>query len=790
MNKKLYIAIGLLSASIIAFQLALMQILSISQWSHFAYMVISVALLGFGASGTALTFTKKWLILHINRSLPALLLLTTTSMGLIMLFSEQVFGGFDSYLLFLEGSHIYGLLLTYLCLFIPFFFGATAIGLVYTHYVSRIGNLYFADLFGSGMGGLLMLLLFWYFTPAVLPFVIALLPLAAALLLIKRNQWKSHAVFLLPAIFVLFYGSIHPVKIPMSQYKSLSRSLLLPDAIILDEKISPYGQLQLLRAPGMRYAPGLSLNYTGKIPVQEALFNNGNWFGPLIDFTNKDSVHFLDYATNALPFILSKPEKVFIPEAGTGLYAAHALSHGAKKITAVASNGAAIELLKKNLPMPPEAIQFVHRDPRSYLMGDSGSYDLIILPLIESFGGSSGIHALQEQYLFTKQAFTEMWQHLSDEGMIAVTVWMDYPARNSLKMLATLAESLQNVDPTKVAANHIMAIRSWGTVTFVLKKSPVTPQETTKIRAFCLLRNFDPLLLPNLKTPERAHFNQLQEVAFFDLTDQLMTGDREALYHNYDFQIRPATDSKPYFSQFLKLDRLSKMKDIFGQGSVPFLEVGYLIVLLTFFQISVAAILLILIPLFFIGFKGGKKVFTVIHFSGIGIGFMFVEMMLIQQFTLYFGHPIYAASAVLSGMLLFAGLGAFLSEKLIKNKRSFILFLAAIIFFIVLLAFVLTPLIRASMSQPMVLKILIAMLAIGPLAFLLGLPFPAGLRLLAKHNENLIPWAWGINGCFSVISTALASLIVVAFGFLTVMLIAALAYFGTLLVQVSLAHKT
>lgn len=788
MNKKLYIAIGLLSASIIAFQLALMQILSISQWSHFAFMVISVALLGFGASGTALVFLKKWLIRHIERSLPATLLLTTTSMGLIMLFSKQVFGGFDSYLLFLDHSHVYGLLISYLSLFVPFFFGGMAIGLTYTNYVLHIGNLYFADLFGSGLGGLLMLFLFWYFSPAVLPFIIALLPLAGALLIIKRGQISRHAFFLLPAFFVLLLGIIHPVKIPMSQYKSLSRVLLLPDAVIVDEKPSPYGQLEVLRASSMRYAPGLSLNYTGQVPVQEALYVNGNWFGPLIDFTMEDSVHFLDYATNALPFLLSEPEKVLILEAGTGLYAAHARSHGAKKITAIEPNSAAIEMLGRKHP-GHESVHFIQRHPRSYLMEDSGTYDLIMLPMIESFGGSSGIQALQEQYLFTEQAFTEMWQRLSPQGMIAVTVWMDYPSRNSLKMLATLVESLQNLNPESLTGEHIVAIRSWGTVTFVLKKSPVTKEETRKIRTFCLARNFDPLLLPDLKTSERMHFNQLQEISFFDMTDQLMKGDREELYRIYDFQIRPATDSKPYFSQFIKLDRLSKMKEIFGQGSVPFLEVGYLIVLLTFFQIGIVAILLILLPLFFIGFKGGKKAFTIIHFSGIGIGFMFVEMMLIQQFTLYFGHPIYAASAVLSGMLLFAGLGAFLSEKLNSNKNSFLLLLAAIIVFIVLLAFVLNPLIRATISQPMAIKILFVMFAIGPLAFLMGLPFPFGLRFLAKNNENLIPWAWGINGCFSVISTALAGLIAVSYGFLYVMLIAALAYFCTFLINLSLAHK-
>ncbi len=789
MNKRLYTAIGLLSASMIAFQLALMQILSISQWNHFAYMVISVALLGFGASGTALTFLKNWLTRHIELSLPALLLLTATSMGLIMHFSGQVFGGFDSYLLFLDKSHIYGLILSYFALFVPFFLGAMAIGLAYLNYVSRIGTLYFADLFGSGLGGLLMLFLFWHFAPASLPFVIALLPLLGGILLLKKHNFLRSLYFLIPAMLVQFYGFKSTPVLPMSQYKSLSRAMLLPGAVVVDEKTSPFGEMKLIKAEALRFAPGLSLTYTKPLPVQQALYNNGNWYGPLVDFGVGDSSHFLDYATNALPFVISKPEKVMIPDAGTGLYAAHALARGAASITAVEPNKLAIDLLKKHMPFPNDHIHIVNMHPRSYLMADTSKYDLIILPVIESFGGSSGINALQEQYLFTLEAFAEMWDRLSADGMIAVTVWMDYPARNSLKMLATLVETAAQKAPGN-AENHIMAIRGWGTLTMVLKKSAVEAAEIERVRAFCKLRNFDPLIFPGIEDGERTYFNQLQDDSFLILVDQLMSGNRMDLYNDYNFQIRPATDSRPYFSQFLKINRLPEMKEIFGQSAVPFLEVGYLIVLLTLVQITLAALLLIIIPLFFIGFKGGGKAYALLHFSGIGIGFMFVEIILIQQFTLYFGHPIYAAAAVLSGMLIFSGSGAFFSGTLIRGKQHFIVYIASIVLVLLFLTLALTPMLRASISQPMAIKVLVSIVTIGPLAFLMGIPFPVGLGLLSKQNKNLIPWAWAINGCFSVISTALATLVAVEAGYYLVMLIAALAYLVSLTINLRMPWKT
>src|SRR5687768_14973288 len=162
---KLYLSIGFLSAALIAFQLALMQILSIVQWYHFAYMVISVALLGFGAAGTVLAIFRQKLTRHTEALLPMLMICTGIAMALVTDISQMSFLRFDSYLLFVEYTHIGRLLLTYLLFFIPFFFGALAIGLIFVKYVDEIGKIYFANLFGSGVGGVLALLLIWILFP-------------------------------------------------------------------------------------------------------------------------------------------------------------------------------------------------------------------------------------------------------------------------------------------------------------------------------------------------------------------------------------------------------------------------------------------------------------------------------------------------------------------------------------------------------------------------------------------------------------------------------------------------
>ncbi len=788
MTKRLFFSIGLLSASIIAFQLILMHILSIMQWNHFAYMIISVALLGFGASGTLLALKSKWLVERIRVMLPLLMILCGLSMSSILAVSEWLFGTFDSYLIFVDTDQLYSLVLTYLAFFIPFFIGALAIGLIYVAYVKKIGSLYFADLFGSGIGGLASLLLFWTFFPSQLPAVIAVFPVIAGILLIPAEKKRVFTIISLASLVLPAILYFNPPELKLSEYKSISKALDLPDAQIVKERTSPYGHIQVVSSGALRYAPGLSMRFKGEVPVRDVIYSNGDWFGPVVSWSREDTTHFLDYTTNALPFVINKPEKVMVADAGTGLFVAHSIVRGASSVAAVEQNRVAVDLLKNELAadidslFSHDAVRLEKLQSRSYLLSDTSSYDLIILPTIETFGGTSGIHALNEQYLLTREAFKDMWERLTDRGMIAITTWMDYPARNTLKVLGTLMSTLHEADVDD-PGRHLIAVRGWGTVTFVLKKTPVTEEQIEKVREFSSSKFFDPLFLPGIKKEERARYNMLQDDNFFELADRIFSGPEEAekLYSEYDFNIRPSTDNRPYFSQFLKWSRLSHLAEMFGTGSVPFIEVGYLVVGITFVQITVAAIVLIILPLFFMGWRGGYRAFTVLHFSGLGLGFMFVEIVLIQRFVLYFGSPIYAAAAVLSAMLICSGAGSYFSSRIEGTHRDIVKMTGIVIIFILLYGIFLTPVLLSTITLPFLLKILFSIALIAPLAFFMGMPFPLGLRTLSVHNNTLVPWAWGINGCLSVISTALALIIAVEAGFFWVMVMAALAYGITLL---------
>ncbi len=778
---RLHVAVGLLSVALIAFELGLMQVLSTVQWHHFAYMVISVALLGFGAAGTLLALAREALMRRFEGLLPLLMTASGAAMLGAVALSQAPFARFDSYLLFVEPGQAGALVLTYLLFFVPFLLGALAIGMVFVRRVARIGSYYFANLAGSGVGGLAAVALLWVVAPERLPAVTALTAVAAGLFVVPRRhrRWLLPAAGLAAALSVFFL--LRPPGLAHSPYKDLSRTLTLPGAEVVLTRSSPHGRVEVVAAPALRYAPGLSLSFTGEVPVQQAVFNNGNWLGPVTAWTRGDTTHLLDYTTAALPYAMRLRAAVLVLHAGTGDDAAHAVVRGARRVVAVEPDGLVLDLLRRDLAALTDSLFYQPAvtaralEPRTYLAADTTRFDLVTLPAVGAFGGTVGLSALQEQYSLTKEGFRATWDRLTPGGAVAVTAWMDYPYRHALKVLATLVEVLEGVGVVDPAA-HLAAVRSWGAVTFVLKKTPLAPEEIARIRRFCGRMAFDPLLLPGLEPGERDGFNRMPDGQFFAYVDQLLSADRERLYEGYDFAIAPATDDRPYFAQFLRWRNLPRLARQFGDRTVPFLEVGYLIAGVTFVQILLAALVLVLLPLLRLGWRGPDKGWTLAYFGSLGLGYLFVEIVLIQRFTLYLGHPLYAAAAVIATMLVCSGAGSYASERLAARRGTLLRVAGAVTLCILVYAVALTPLLRASIAWPLPLRALCAFALVAPPAFVMGMPFPLGLRWLSERSAPQVPWAWGVNGCLSVVSTAAAALLAVEAGFVVVMGLAAGAY--------------
>ncbi len=777
--QRISFSLALLSVSLIAYQIVLMSVLSLVQWYHFASMVISVALLGFGASGTFLTLTRTWCLRHSEVLVPVLMVLSGISMPLAVMVSQAEPVRFDVFRLFFDFPNILPLFLTYGAFFVPFFFGALAIGILFTQYTELIGRLYFFNLLGSGTGAILAITSATVFEPHQLPALLAFGPIAAGAILGSRPPRMILALLgSASAILIATALLISPPVLVLSEYKSLSKTLLLPEASVAYKQPSPRGLIHVVSSPALRSAPGLSLRYKASVPPQLAVFSNGDWIGSVT--TSADSLQLLNSTTLALPYELDHTASALILDAGTGMRVGQALSNRIGMVTAVESHDALIALVKNELAHFNDSLFFqpqVHLsslDSRTFLLGDTSFYDIISLPLLESFGGTSGLFAVQEQFLLTRESFNEMWERLTPDGALNVSTWIDHPPRTSLRVLATLVALLEERGIGD-ASKHLAAIKSWGTITFVAKKSQLRPLEIQRILQLCDRLSFDPLLLPGLKPSERDRFNLLTDADLNHSIDSLLSGNKTEFFDSYPFRIFPTTDERPYFSQFLKWNRLPATIDLVGQAGLPFLEVGYLLLLLTAMQIVVLAVILVFLPLVRLT-SSRTRWTTFLYFSSLGIGYLLVEIILIQQFTLYWGHPVLAATSVIGILLTVSGFGSLFSSRLPLTQGSIRKTGVFVAVFLFAFAFFLTPSLRGTIASPPAMKLLLTLCLLSPVSFGMGMMFPLGLRVLGKSAPDEVPWAWGINGTMAVVAGALSVLLLVELGSSAVILISSGCY--------------
>ncbi|MHB8788897.1 MAG: spermidine synthase family protein [Desulfobulbaceae bacterium] len=777
---RLHLALFLLSGGLIAFQLEQMQLLALLQWHHFAYLVISVALLGFGAAGTCLALFRETLLRHLPLLLPLLFYGCAVLMALALPALQDMVSNFDLGLLLIDPGQIGMVLLAQSLYLLLFFLGALPLGLVFIVHSTRINSLYSANLAGSGAGAVATVILMYFLPPQRLPGLTALVCWLAGLLVTPSRRLLPllAAAITLPLIAAVV---IHPPELRPSQYKAISRTLDLPGAEIVHSQPGPQGLIQVVTAPNLRFAPGLSLTYSEEVPeLKSAIFSNGDWVGAVL----RNGGPLLDASATALPYaIIARPARVLVLEAGTGTDVIQAVQRGAATVTAVEQQRKALELAMAD-PDPDVAgrltdgtVRLVFLSPRTWLALDRDQYDLITLPMVGTFGGAAGLFAMQEQYLLTREAFGDIWSHLRPDGLLRVSSWLDSPPRNSLRLAATIVETLAAAGGDPVA--QVAAVQGWDMITFIVKRSPFTTAEIEQIRTFCDQLQFDPVLLPGIRAEERQRYHFSADRTFLEqLAGLFAEKQRQAILEGYAFNLRPVSDNHPFFSQFLRWTSIPRLLRLLGERTLPFLELGYILVLLSFVQMALAAGLLILAPLLRLGLPGktqGRR-WIVPFFSGLGLGYMFFEVVMIHHMVLYFGHPIIAAAAVIGSLLLFSGLGSLFSVKLAAGVPGHAL-AAALIAALLLLYFVLLqPLLQQTIGLAVAWKSLIFLALIAPPAFIMGMPFPLGLSRLAGLNKSQAAWAWGINGSVSVVSTGLAAIIAVELGFSAVMLLGAAAY--------------
>jgi hypothetical protein len=800
------LALSLVSAAALAYEILLTRLFSITQWYHFAYMMISVALLGYGAAGSCVTILRTRLEPHLETVFGWSAALFGATAVVSFFIAQYV--PFNALEFLWDWSQPFWLLVIYLLLLVPFFFAAVCVCLMFTRFGDRAGRVYSFDILGAAAGCLGLVALLFAVPPlAALGWVSASAVAAATLVSLSARPRAPMAAarFALVGLALIWALSGPLGALRTSPYKELSQTLQVMGTRTLAQTSSPLGLLTVVESPAVpfRYAPGLSLSAPSEPPEQLALFTDGEGLSAIVHYDGtRKPLAYLDYLTSAAAFHLLQRPRVLVLGSGAGSDVLQALYHSAALIEAVELNPGVIDLVQERFgafsgrPYSQPGVRLHVGEARGFVAATDNRYDLIQIALVDAFGASSaGLYALAESYLYTVESLQAYLERLVPGGYLSITRWVSLPPRDTLKLtgMAALAVERNGVsDP----GQRLALIRSWKTATLLIKNGDLAPADIAALKAFCRDRSFDLDWYPGMRAEEANRYNRLDQSWFHDGISALLGPDRRSFIERYKFNIAPATDDQPYFFRFFRWRTLPELLQLKERGGLPLLEWGYPLLVATLVQALLASAVLILGPLWLLRNRARVAVARHLWFRGagyftaLGFAFMFVEIAFIQKFILFLSHPLYAIAVVLFAFLLSAGLGSRASERLAAllppRPPAAVWPVTAIVVLSMVYAGLLPVTLPAFAAWPDAARIALSVGLIFPLGFAMGMPFPLGLSAVAAAAEPLVPWVWGINACASVVSAVLATLLAIHLGFTVVLALAVALY---LVAAASFPHK-
>jgi len=764
-RKAVYLEVFLISLATLVFESTLLRIFAISEWYHFAFISVSIALLGFGASGTYLSISK--------RTIPGGVASLLFSIGILISYIVINLIPFDSYRIAWEKIQILYLLIYYLSLSLPFFFCGLCVGLAIVSHPEDVNKTYFINLTGSASGCLIAILFLSCLEPLQIMLVIYLTGILSAItgLLSAGHKILRYISFccLIPAVYILLAPPPSLKILRISPYKDFSIVSHYPGARILDSKFNAFSRIDIIQAPGIKYAAGLSSIWRKPVPEQTGITIDGNNLSGIMKKIPDRT--FLNSISTALPYKIAHRRDVLILEPYTGLDVMVGIAQGAESITVVEKNPLIAKLVKKYSEVyNSQKISLVHEHPRSFLKRRKRNFELIQVSLSDSFRANfASSYSLNENYIYTVEAISEYFAHLSPDGILALHRWLQFPPSEELKLLSAICNSIP------APARKVLAIRTWRTCLILVKKTGLTPVEIQKASLFCHKNKFDFIYFPGITQTETGLYTRFKEDPYYEGFREILLGNREKFYRDYMYEVRASTDNKPFFFHYFKWQNLPVILKTLGKTMQPFGGGGYLLLFaLLAFAIIIGAIFIIL-PLKMTLLNSLPPTYPghlIFYFLFLGLGFIFVEIPMISKFILFLELPVYAFTFISFTLLFFSGLGSFFSTGWSIKGCKYLLFLLGGLIFV--LHFLISPSFLLSCTFPV--RVLLSISLLAPVAFLMGIPFPLGIKIVNEQAPGMIPRVWAANGYASVIASVLATILCLSTGFIPVLFIAGAFY--------------
>ncbi|UCH33868.1 MAG: hypothetical protein JSV65_15085 [Armatimonadota bacterium] len=792
----IYPAVFLTSAGVLMLQISLTRLFSFTLWYHFAYVVISLALLGYGASGAFLSAFPGAL----GRNLPRTLFVCATAASLIIPLSLLVYAHTPFYPLQLLEQPVqwWYLAAYYAAAGIPFFLCGVCIAGAVTAASERVTRVYCADLVGAGLGSAVVVVAIWRLeTPGVIMLAAGLMAGAA----VCWAWWWRPRATLAPAVLVLVLATAggrfwRGVEFRPSIEKTMAQ-LLTPaaDASAPASAGEPGGarptgpqarrlarhtrwgavfRVDVLEPTGGTTARtgyrtiGASRQFQGRGPRWVSIPHDGDANAMIYDGTDATGLALFDDHAISLPYRLLKHRPdVLVLGAGGGTEIICGLRHGAHSITAVDLDPLTRHLFTRDLAAFAGRLQtrpgvaYLLGEGRSFVRQSKRTYDLIQMNQTDTLtAASAGTNVLNENYLYTIEAYEDYFRHLQPNGLVYAAHMAPPPEAETVKFrvgIVRVAGPLEALRRRGVShpRDHICVIWARYLMVYMIRPQLFTPHEADLLQRYCDENGFIPIHLPYRRLDN--------ELSWFVRTSP----EARAQYVRSSVIRRDApTDDSPFVWPYYKWRYVLRPGHTYDRMAMTS---GQLI-MVPLLGIAVAgSLVFILGPLALFRRRGVYSRAApglAVYFAALGFGFMFIEISFIQKFVLFLGYPTYSLTVVLSALLVSSGIGSLASQRLIwRAERSLTWALAALLVLgVVYLAFAETVF-GMLLGYPLWVRILTAMGLIAPLGFEMGMFFPTGIRIVDAVAPQFVPWAWGINASTSVVATVLAVMLAMTVGF-------------------------
>lgn len=768
-----------LALSVLALEVALTRIFSFIMFHHLTYLVISVALLGFGAAGTYLT-TRVQVAPQDEADFLAkkAALFGTTAIVAVAIIPRIHMYAEDMYL-YRDWSNLVSLFVMIGLAGLPFFFAGICVGFLISRAGEDVNRIYFADLVGAAAGSLLSVVFITQLGGTATCLLIGAFGFLVATIAGGSRRLRYGALFVVWTAIAVWDSKTEWLRLYAPPDKPLFRREFQVETI----EWHPIARIDVTAPFEGHHSFGgaLAPNWKGPPPVTRLVFQDaGALTGIIKPNGTPENTPVLGQYMQGAAYCVRPGAEALIIGCGGGVDVEIALHSHAQKVVAVDVNPKTIGLLQGKYAQfaggifQRDDVELIVSEGRNFLTRDDRTFDVIQMSGVDTYSAlAAGAYALTENFIYTRQALEQYLDHLKPDGIVDITRPLLRPPRETLKLAVTWVQVLSERGEAH-PESHIVILAGQGQGSFfgvpwgltMVKKSPFTESEVATIEAWANERQFQVAYAPFGRGR-----GQLAKylVASPDERARILADDPR--------DMTPATDDRPFFFHFYPWRDLFTFRWL--EADEPQLSIAVILMLSTLVMVTTLSAVFILLPLarHRLPRAGAPRAAAFVYFAALGLGFILIELALLQKLTIFLGGPTYTMAVTLFAILFFSGLGSLASRRLIADPLRLIgIALPVLAVLAVVASVALGPVTNRLLGLSHAGRIAAAVAMIAPLGLCMGVPFPAGLLLVGRQQPELTPWAWGINACMTVMGTVLCIMLSTAYGFSRTMQIGAVVY--------------